>query len=540
MRKGAIILATLAFVAVSGLLARRCTKAKPHQKLVAQELADETALAQLADWQGLPVFRLGTYLQQSSEDRLRAEHVAIPLWENGNRDMNNFLCASADAEPQPDGSPLSVDLPKCPEPYVRGYVLARFEGSGRLARMWLTAASLRRAPADHEVLRLYVDDSRSPVIELPLSQVLDGSGAEVFSWPFGALSSRRLAWYYPVVFSSKLIVSLDHLDPKDLYFHQTAVVLDDKPQNRKRAPQRLTMRDQVIALLRSEVPTPGALQVKQVSLPAGEAVTAADLEGPATLVDFRLRVKPSQVYELERVQLRVHWDNAKEASLDLPLSYLFGAVQALPPEASLALGAGWHGRQVELRLRLPMPFARRAEWVMSNRTEQPIELQLAFELTPGVPDKPWGRLRVQHYETNRTDQRTHPLAVAAGQGRLVGVCMFMRGHGLPHQGMVMNFLEGDEIGIVDGRKTIAGTGTEDYFNGAFYFEDGANATPFAQIWGLAVNPPDAPGQARVSACRWHVLGDAIDFSSSLRLDMEIGPGVPQVLDRYRSVAYLYQ
>jgi hypothetical protein len=113
----------------------------------------------------------------------------------------------------------------------------------------------------------------------------------------------------------------------------------------------------------------------------------------------------------------------------------------------------------------------------------------------------------------------------------------MQGHGLepgnPHAGP-LNFLEGDEWGLVDGRPALPGTGTEDYFNSSFYFADGLFATPFAQ------------GQASILrergiavCCRWHVLGDAIDFQSSLDLSLEIGPGQPSLLDRYRTVAFLY-
>jgi hypothetical protein len=45
---------------------------------------------------------------------------------------------------------------------------------------------------------------------------------------------------------------------------------------------------------------------------------------------------------------------------------------------------------------------------------------------------------------------------------------------------------------------------------------------------------------RVSACRWHALAAAIDYESSFELDLEIGPGEPALLDRYRSVALSYR
>jgi hypothetical protein len=37
-----------------------------------------------------------------------------------------------------------------------------------------------------------------------------------------------------------------------------------------------------------------------------------------------------------------------------------------------------------------------------------------------------------------------------------------------------------------------------------------------------------------------VLGDAIDFAGMLDVELQIGGGAPQLLDRYRTVAFLYQ
>lgn len=187
-----------------------------------------------------------------------------------------------------------------------------------------------------------------------------------------------------------------------------------------------------------------------------------------------------------------------------------------------------------------MPFAKGAEWTLTNQNVRPVELDLALAISPSVPPSRWGYLHAQAFETTVPVGTTHPLASARGAGRLVGVCMMMAGHAIDVPGLrgtAMSFLEGDERGTVDGSRSMAGTGTEDYFNGAFYFEDAPWSTPFAQVWGLVRGSHH--GQAQVSACRWHVLSDAVDFTSSLDLDMEIGPGDPSALDRYRSVAFLY-
>ena len=223
----------------------------------------------------------------------------------------------------------------------------------------------------------------------------------------------------------------------------------------------------------------------------------------------------------------------------LPLSALFSSERSPPMIPSPVLSTRKTSGGFELALQLPMPFAERAEWTLHNEGDDEIAMELLAQVQRGVPAGQWGRLHAQYHQTvGPTEAGSHPLARARGRGRLVGVCATMEGHGIearhPHS-HPLNFLEGDELGVVDGRKAIPGTGTEDYFNSSFYFADGLFATTFAQ------------GQASVLrdegiavCCRWHVLGDAIDFLSELDLDLEIGPGQPRLLDRYRSVAYYYQ
>jgi hypothetical protein len=536
----ALLAAVLCVLVVPGCRGGRWGGGCTPKTVVPDELADDQALTALSGWDGLPVLAQGRYRQQSSEDRLTGAPVPLPLWRNGNRDMNNFICASDDAEPGRGDGEFVLDQPRCAESYVQGYVVARFEGSGRLSRIWLTAGSLRTRPADREIFRLYVDDRRAPLLQTPLSRLLDGSAGEMFGRPFGAGATARMAWYYPVVFGSKLIVTLDRLDPKDLYFHQTSVVLDEPARARAAATSRLPQRDGARSLLRSEGRPADVPRGPPLTLQPAESRRVHDLAGPATVVDARVRVGLADVARLGEIVLQVRWDEQATPAIALPLDLLWATTQGVAEQSSLALGAKLDGAEVVLDLRLPMPFATRAEWTLSNRGVRPVELSLELATQPSVPAARWGHLHAQSFETAVPGGPTHPLASARGAGRLVGVCMMMAGHALQMPGMKgfpMNFLEGDERGMVDGVRAMAGTGTEDYFNGAFYFEDGPWAGPFAQVW--AIEPGQRDGRAHVSACRWHVLGDAVDFGSSLDLEMEIGPADPSALDRYRSVAFLY-
>jgi len=96
--------------------------------------------------------------------------------------------------------------------------------------------------------------------------------------------------------------------------------------------------------------------------------------------------------------------------------------------------------------------------------------------------------------------------------------------------------EGDDMLFVDGEEkpSINGTGSEDYFLGAWGFTGG----PFSYaLFGAPVRGLELAG-ARWSVYRFH-LDSAITFTKSLRATIEHGHANDRA-DDYYSVAYWYQ
>jgi hypothetical protein len=101
--------------------------------------------------------------------------------------------------------------------------------------------------------------------------------------------------------------------------------------------------------------------------------------------------------------------------------------------------------------------------------------------------------------------------------------------------------EGDEMVFVDDEShpVITGTGTEDYFNGAWDFGGRDDAVPFAHLYNGApfmVDPERAGG--RYCLYRWHA-DNPITFNSYLKYTIEHGHANHRA-DNYFSVAYWYQ
>jgi hypothetical protein len=188
-----------------------------------------------------------------------------------------------------------------------------------------------------------------------------------------------------------------------------------------------------------------------------------------------------------------------------------------------------------------MPFATQAVIVLNNHATA-ATVDVAIDGLPSLPTEPWGHLVAIRSETlGPTTNAYHPVVTASGEGRLVGVCLMAEGHSSPLLPAFirgpLNFLEGDEQIKIDGQ-TFRGTGTEDYFDSAFYFDRAAAGFPFAQWGGKVADVPNDNG--KVSACRWHILGAAIDFHQSLDLSIEVGPPDPASLNRYVTTAFLYR
>jgi hypothetical protein len=509
------------------------------------ELADAEALTALTNWSSHPVLRNTEYRQASSTETVPHDN-SPSLLRNENRDMNNFICASGDAQYESGIIPVTLKLEACEDDYVKGLVMAREEGPGSLARLWLTRG-LTQTPG---LLRIYVDDEREPVVEVSIDAMMDGSAGEIFAAPFGAESESHVAWYYPVVFSSRLIMTADELSPGELFYYQTDVVLDESPRHRERACDRLPERDAAIALLDSKHagPATGAgviMEDTAFMLTAGETREVASIEGPATIDTVRLGIAAGDAAALDGLWLTVHWDDAATdaPAIDVPLMELFASALDTPSHNSLALGAAKDEEgNITLRFSLPMPFSTSAHWTLENRGETTADVTLGLVGAQAVPDEPWGRLHTQRHETIAPAEGLHPLLHQTGPGRFLGTCFLLEGHAaddLVGFSGPFNFLEGDEVGTLDGR-LFKGTGTEDYLNGSFYFQEGPFGTAFAQSWGVSTDPDSSPASGHVSACRWHVLADAVHFSEQIDLDLEIGPNRPDLLERYRTVAYFYQ
>jgi len=259
---------------------------------------------------------------------------------------------------------------------------------------------------------------------------------------------------------------------------------------------------------------------------AGDSVVLLDMRGPAVIRRLWLTVASRDPAYLRRISLEIYWEGESEPSVRAPLGDFFGNGFDRRHYAALPMGVSSGG----FFTYLPMPFRSQARIVARNGTGRAIDaLYVNMDVETGalLPEP----LTLFHAQWNRNprtaDPEPHLVLEARGAGRFVGLSL----NAESHDG-TLTFLEGDERFFVDGDFSGQGTGTEDYFNAGWYFDQGTFAAPFH---GLVVKD-DTLG--RVAAYRWH-LPDAVPFRDSVRIELEHGHANAEVAD-YATMAYWYQ
>lgn len=292
----------------------------------------------------------------------------------------------------------------------------------------------------------------------------------------------------------------------------------------------------------SRLPQPGDGRVLQLSsadttggnsdfiaIPPGQTAVIASIRGPGIIVGMWFTIMSPDPHFLRRVVVRAYWDDEKDPSVEVPVGDFFGTGFAYRHYITPLLGMSSGGYYCYF----PMPFARAARLEIVNETGRELQ-SFYYHINYRQLSQPPADDVGYFHATWRRDPRTtsgDPYVVleARGRGQLVGVNMSMQGY---DNGM--QYLEGDELITVDGEAVPSwrGTGTEDYFNGGWYFNKGEFAAP---THGLILKDDTLH---RIAAYRFH-LQDAIPFTRSIRFAIEHGDRNTEVAD-YSSTAYWYQ
>lgn len=506
----------------------------------------------LVRWDAVPALQQSTTRIFTSRERPDSG-LWIP-YDAGNKDFNNFIAVCG---VRPAVGYQYVDDPSyaCP-PGEEGYLLAAADGPGFISRVALGLGSLDvfaqtasgipiQAQPTTERIRIYVDDGGTPVYEGTWLDWTRGA-TPPFQAPLAGYSSGITYNYLPISYARNVRVFADDLNPAFVSYYYQVTTRTSEPTAPFNAAELTTASAQadLAEVQRSALEASGAESWfdDTLTLPASGASSVWERNLAGTVKRLTIAVDAASAEQvLKQIALRLYWEADAAPAIDASLSELFGQRQGLSEFETWPMRARSAGEWFELTFTLPMPFASHAKLELVNTAETTLRgVRVRVDGVNETPSDLWGRLHTSRQAKSRPAMgERFDVVDLTGPGKYVGTMMYMLGgpyaFGIlpgPHP---LNFLEGDDRIEVDG-VVSEGTGTEETFNGGWYFRDG----PYNGALSALIRMNQQPEQGEIAAVRWNILSDSVDFRDHFRFSYEYGANHPETAFEYVSLSFYYR
>ncbi len=414
------------------------------------------------------------------------------------------------------------------------HVLLDVKGPGCVYRIWITAMLTGQ-------VRVYLEGSPTPVIDLPRSSFFSGATPPLLAPLVGdsTVSSGGFYCYLPIPFRERCRITTSGT------FHYYNVTYHTFADDTGVTPFTGTEDGTAARNLWNTAGTdpksdPGTTVLTDtISLAPAATAILADISNAGTIQSIELNLPglaPGAASKalLSGLKLRAFWDGSATPAVDAPVGDFFGS--GLGAATVDALPVGMDGTR--LYCYFPMPFNSGAMIRLVNNGSTAVNnLTYTVRYTPHPePRSGVGAFHAVFRAEKPTTLGRDFLALdESGGGHVVGIVHTLVGETSSH-----NFLEGDERIYLDDSFTPAlyGTGTEDIYNGGFYFSQGPFTLP---VHGA---PAIEEGARAANTCYRFFLSDPIVFTTRIRLGIEHGltnndqPDVQSVVFFYKSPAPL--
>ncbi len=283
---------------------------------------------------------------------------------------------------------------------------------------------------------------------------------------------------------------------------------------------------------------------------AGGTKEVFSSDGPGVITHIWFTIAAESRFHLKEIVLRIYWDGESKPSVEVPVGDFFGLNTG---EYNLYQSAFLNCSSVKaLNCYFKMPFRKSARITVTNEGSEEVGSfysNIDYQLVTSLPERSLyfhaqyrqatPNIAVKYAsgdkELNLDGKNNYVFAETRGSGHLMGVTMGV----LQNHDRWMG--EGDEMIFIDDDKTpsINGTGTEDYFCGAWDFGGRGEAVPFANLYNGAhlISAAEEAG-GRYCLYRWHA-DNPVTFRKYLKYTIEHGHANNRA-DNFYSVAYWYQ
>lgn len=280
----------------------------------------------------------------------------------------------------------------------------------------------------------------------------------------------------------------------------------------------------------------------------GQTIDVFESQGPGIITHIWFTIAAESPHHLKELVLRIFWEGNSKPSVETPIGDFFGLNMG---EYFLYQSAFLNCSNVKaLNCYFAMPFRRSARIRVTNEGEKPVGAfysNIDYQLVPALPEDalyfhaqyrqstPTQAVRFPpgEPEVNLDGRHNYVFLDAEGRGHVMGVTLGVL------QLADAWFGEGDEMIFIDdnSKPAINGTGTEDYFCGAWDF-GGPGGTSFSHLYNGApfLGLAERAG-GRYCLYRWHA-DNPIAFDRSIKYTIEHGHANDRT-DNFYSVAYWY-
>ncbi len=405
-------------------------------------------------------------------------------------------------------------------------ILSDIRGPGCIYRFWSANA------AGH--LKIFFDGETTPRIDCPMQDLFLGKVAP-FVAPVVGHKSGGWYSYFPMAFEQGCRIEVT--DPGGMYYHVQYQLFPDgtpvktfttdlTPEDQKAlgtvVEQWKHLGDDPVVHETPETKLAGAFDLK-----VGSTKTFANIRGAGEIHALRIKMNPADRQSLRKTVLRAFWDDSKKPAIESPVGDFFGIAFGDQRYKSLPSAMSDDGYVCYW----PMPFGKRAKFELANMGNESLK-HLTWSIEFDKLKKPIenvGWFHAQwHRQTTVNGEYFHILNTT-GRGVYVGEHTDMQGD------RGLGFLEGDEKLFTDGETfpSIYGTGTEDFYTGGWYFDEG----PFNLAYHGCTVKSDA--FSRISAYRYQIT-DCVPFQHDIKVEIEHGGTNDYPGADYSCVAFWYQ
>lgn len=259
---------------------------------------------------------------------------------------------------------------------------------------------------------------------------------------------------------------------------------------------------------------------------SGKTVLITDIntEYSGLIAAIKLKISSKDIRIFRKAVLLSYTDDITSATINSPIGDFFLDGFNQKYSKSLLLGID---KEKYYYCYIPMPFKKNWKLKIHNTSQYSLTVTGEILWDKKIFTSDTGYFYAYWHRDFPTDTEKYFVMLdAVGRGKLLGVSHAMQGindHG---------YLEGDDMSFIDGRDNSKynGTGTEDYFNGGWYFGE----TNYTATHGCGVYDTVS---WRCLAYRLNITG-GVGFKNNIRYQIEHGSNNTSLAD-YAGVTYFY-